>query len=170
MKHTITAFAVAFGLAVTPALAQSQMGAGSKDEKKAVQQERKADQQERKADQKGTATGSTSTAQPTGSTQPSSTGSTQPSAASTGSTQPSGSGLPSLVTVNLEKVRAEIANNAKIDISKVPVTAQVPVNAAANICGVSVNALGGMQGSGGSPTCTATNSSAAMQFVQNQIK
>ena len=154
MSSSFVAIAVALGLIASPAFAQSQNSV-----------DKKATHESEKATKKSSKSGTSS--------QPNSTASTQPTAGGAGtSSQPSGSGttLPSLVTVNLEKVRADIASKARVEISKVPITAQVPVSAAANVCGIDVNALGGLQGSGSQPTCTATNSAAAYQVVQNQMK
>jgi hypothetical protein len=57
-----------------------------------------------------------------------------------------------------------------VDVSQIPVTVQVPVGVAANVCGVAANVLG-QQAAGGSGTCTATTTSTALdQVVQQQIK
>jgi hypothetical protein len=75
------------------------------------------------------------------------------------------------VTVNLNDVRIDIARNLNLDASRVPVTIQLPVTAAANVCGLDVNALTmSSQQQGGNPTCNATNSTMAFQYVQNQIR
>ena len=75
-----------------------------------------------------------------------------------------------LVNVNLGDVRPEIAKNLNVDVSQIPVTVQVPVGVAATVCGVAANVLGQQGGQGGS-TCTAKNTSTALnQAVQNQQK
>jgi hypothetical protein len=76
-----------------------------------------------------------------------------------------------LVDVNLNNVRLDIAKNLNIDASKVPVTVQLPVTAAANVCGVDVNALTAQkQQGGGTPNCTANNANQATQAVQTSIR
>jgi len=75
-----------------------------------------------------------------------------------------------LVNVSLGDVRPEIAKNLNVDVSQIPVTVHVPVGVAANVCGVAANVLGQQGGQGGS-TCTAKNTSTALnQAVQNQQK
>jgi hypothetical protein len=114
----------------------------------------------------GTSTGAVS-----GSTPGMTGGMQQPS----GSTrQPAGSMQQQngLVAVNLTDVRIDIARNLNLDASKVPVTIQLPVTAAANVCGVEVNALAlqGRQQGSATPSCTANNSNLASQYVQNAIR
>ena len=43
-----------------------------------------------------------------------------------------------LVNVNLSNIRLEIAKDINVDVSNIPVTIQVPVDVAANVCGVSL--------------------------------
>ena len=75
-----------------------------------------------------------------------------------------------LVNVSLGDVRPEIAKNINVDVSQIPVTVQVPVGVAANVCGVDANVLA-QQGQGGTAACTAKNTSTALnQVVQNQSK
>jgi hypothetical protein len=80
----------------------------------------------------------------------------------------SGNGL---VAVNVQDV--SILNNflnhdqiAALNNLSVPVTVQVPVGVAANVCGVSAAVLG--KSGGGSPTCDAKSGSKAL--AQNVIR
>ena len=79
-----------------------------------------------------------------------------------------GSGL---VVVNIGNISPEIAKNINVDVSQIPVTVQVPVGVAATVCGVDANVLA-QQRKGDSPvTCTAQNTSTALnQVVQRQLK
>ncbi|HEY8433414.1 MAG TPA: hypothetical protein VIK68_02250 [Sphingomicrobium sp.] len=79
----------------------------------------------------------------------------------------SGNGL---VAVNIQDV--SILNNflnkdqiAALNNVSAPITVQVPVGIAANVCGVSAAVLG--KSGGGSPTCTAKSGSRAL--AQNVI-
>ncbi|PSK86834.1 hypothetical protein CLV79_104269 [Limimaricola soesokkakensis] len=78
-----------------------------------------------------------------------------------------GQQLPGLVSVNLENIRAEIAKDLDIDLQNVPITIQLPVAVAANVCGVDVGALGGGQLGSDTPECSATNTTIATQYVTN---
>ena len=51
------------------------------------------------------------------------------------------SSVPSLVNVNLSNVLNNLALDLKIDKANIPINAQIPINIAANICGVSINVL-----------------------------
>lgn len=76
-----------------------------------------------------------------------------------------------LVDVNLNNVKVDVAKNLNIDASKIPVTVQLPVTAAANVCGVDVNALAAQkQQGGGTPTCMANNANDATQAVQTSVQ
>ena len=76
-----------------------------------------------------------------------------------------------LANVNLNNIRVEIARNLNVDVNRVPLSIMLPVTAAANVCGIDVNALTmSSQQQGGNPTCNATNSNMAFQYVQNQIQ
>ena len=46
------------------------------------------------------------------------------------------SSVPSLVNVNLSNVLNDLALDLKIDKANIPITAQIPITIAANICGV----------------------------------
>lgn len=78
-------------------------------------------------------------------------------------------GLGELIAVNLSDIRAEIAKNVNLDFEKVPITINLPINIAANVCGTSVNALS-VQVQQGNNNCTATNVSVASQAVQNTVQ
>lgn len=74
-----------------------------------------------------------------------------------------------LVNVDVSNVANNIAQNINVDVSQIPVTVQVPVGIAANVCGVNANVLA-RQGVGAAQ-CTATSTSTALnQLVQRQIK
>ncbi len=74
-----------------------------------------------------------------------------------------------LVNVDISNVANNIAQNINVDVSQIPVTVQVPVGVAANVCGVNANVLA--QQGAGLANCTATSTSTALnQIVQRQIK
>lgn len=78
-------------------------------------------------------------------------------------------GIPALVNVNLQNVLNDLSVAIKVDKANIPVNAQVPIDVAANVCGVSVSALSASIASG-TATCTAkTTSPALTQSVQQQI-
>lgn len=80
--------------------------------------------------------------------------------------QPKQSGL---VNVDLSNLRADIAKDINVNASQIPVTAQVPVDVAATVCGIDVNALA-RQAVGATPTCQAKNKSQALNDVlQRQL-
>ena len=89
---------------------------------------------------------------------------------STGSgTSSGGSSIPTLVSVNLQNVLNDLSVSLKVDRNSIPVTAQVPIDVAASVCGVSVDALAASVASG-SAKCTATTTSAQLtQVIQQQI-
>ena len=81
-----------------------------------------------------------------------------------------GTTVSNLINVNLSNIAAEIAKNVNIDLSRVPITIQLPITVAANICGVDVNLLSA-QVNTGSNTCTATTTSPQLeQEVVNTIQ
>lgn len=85
-----------------------------------------------------------------------------------GQSQSMGAQASSMVSVDLSKVAPSIATNIKVDASAVPLSVQVPVGVAANVCGVSASTLA--QQSGGA-ACQATSTNAALdQVVQKQMK
>ena len=82
---------------------------------------------------------------------------------------PGTGGIPALVNVNLQNVLNDLSVAIKVDRANIPVNAQVPVDVAANVCGVSVSALSASIASG-TASCTAkTTSPALTQAVQQQI-
>lgn len=73
-----------------------------------------------------------------------------------------------LVKVNLRNVLNHLAVDLKIDKANVPVTIQLPVQVAANVCGVSVNVLS--VSTGGKAQCTAKSAPMELtQAVQQQM-
>lgn len=101
-----------------------------------------------------------------GSTTGASTGTTT---GSTGGSSGSGTSIPTLVNVNLQNVLNNLSVDLKVNRDNIPVTAQVPIDVAANVCGVSVSALAASIASG-QAGCTATTTSPQLtQAVQQQI-
>ena len=81
----------------------------------------------------------------------------------------SGTSIPTLVSVNLQNVLNNLSVELNVNRNNIPVTAQVPIDVAASVCGVSVSALAASIASG-QATCTATTTSAQLsQAVQQQI-
>jgi hypothetical protein len=96
-------------------------------------------------------------------------GSTTGTGTGTGAGTGSGSSLPALVNVNLENVLNDLSVAIKVDRANIPVNAQVPIEVAANVCGVSVAALAASIASG-QAGCTATTMSPQLtQAVQQQV-
>ena len=120
----------------------------------------------------GTTTGSTTdtgatTGTSTGTTTGTSTGTT--TGTSTGTTGGTSSSVPTLVSVNLQNVLNNLSVALKVDQANIPVNAQIPVDVAANVCGVSVNVLAASVASGHG-SCTATTTSPSLiQYVQQQL-
>lgn len=80
-----------------------------------------------------------------------------------------GTGIPALVSVNLQNVLNNLSVELNVNRNNIPVTAQVPIDVAASVCGVSVSALAASVASG-TASCTATTTSAQLtQLVQQQI-
>jgi len=101
-----------------------------------------------------------------GSTSGTSTGTTT---GSTGGSSGSGTSIPTLVSVNLQNVLNNLSVDLKVNRDNIPVTAQVPIDVAANVCGVSVSALAASIASG-QAGCTATTTTPQLtQAVQQQI-
>jgi hypothetical protein len=95
---------------------------------------------------------------------------TSSGSATTGSSGGSDTGttIPALVNVNLENVLNDLSVKLKIDRANIPVNAQIPVDVAANVCGVSVSVLS--VSTGGQASCTAkTATPELVQTVQQQI-
>ena len=81
----------------------------------------------------------------------------------------SGTSIPALVSVNLQNVLNNLSVELNVNRNNIPVTAQVPIDVAASVCGVSVSALAASVASG-TASCTATTTSAQLtQAVQQQI-
>jgi hypothetical protein len=77
--------------------------------------------------------------------------------------------LDGLVNVNIQDVLQDIAVDLNIEETNIPVTLQVPILVAANVCDVSVNVLS-LQNDGGDATCTAvTGSQELTQIVQQEM-
>jgi hypothetical protein len=84
-------------------------------------------------------------------------------------TGPGTGGIPALVNVNLQNVLNDLSVAIKVDRANIPVNAQVPIDVAANVCGVSVSALSASIASG-TASCTAKTTSPALnQAVQQQV-
>jgi hypothetical protein len=98
-------------------------------------------------------------------------GGTTGTSGTTGTTGSAGTGttVPSLVNVNLQNVLNNLSVALKVDRANIPVNAQVPIDVAANVCGVSVNVLAASVASG-QASCTATTTSPTLiQSVQQQL-
>ena len=91
------------------------------------------------------------------------------SAAPTSASSGSAGSIPTLVNVNLQNVLNDLSVAIKVDKANIPVNAQVPIDVAANVCGVSVSALAASIASG-QAGCTATTTSPQLsQAVQQQV-
>ena len=115
----------------------------------------------------GTSGGSTtaSTGGTGGTTGGAATGTGSNTSTRTGGGTPS---IPSLVTVDLRNVLNDLAVKLNLDRANVPVTAQIPIQLAANVCGVSVNVLS--VSTGGQANCTAKSAPQELaQTVQQQM-
>src|SRR4051812_16769375 len=78
------------------------------------------------------------------------------------------SGVPSLVNVDLSNGLNNLAVQLHLDRANVPINAQIPINIAANVCGVSINILS--VSNGGHANCTAQTAPAELaQVVQQQM-
>ena len=85
------------------------------------------------------------------------------------STGGGGTSVPTLVSVNLTKVLNDLSVSLKVNRDNIPVNAQVPIDVAASVCGVSVSALAA-SAANGHATCTATTTTPQLtQAVQQQI-
>lgn len=114
----------------------------------------------------GTTAGTTDTGT-TGAT--TDTGTTTGTTTGTGTTGGTGTSVPALVNVNLQNVLNNLSVALKVDQANIPVNAQIPVDVAANVCGVSVNVLAASVASGHG-SCTATTTSPTLiQYVQQQL-
>ena len=80
-----------------------------------------------------------------------------------------GTSIPTLVNVNLKNILNDLSVSLQVNRDNIPVTAQVPINVAATVCGVSVDALAAAIANG-QAGCTATTTTPALtQAVQQQI-
>jgi hypothetical protein len=78
------------------------------------------------------------------------------------------SGVPSLVNVDLSNVLNNLAVQLHLDRANVPINAQIPINLAVNVCGVSINVLSASKGA--PANCTAHTAPAELaQVVQQQM-
>ena len=87
----------------------------------------------------------------------------------TGGSAGSGGGIPSLVNVNLENVLNNLSVQLSVDRANIPVNAQVPIDVAANVCGVSVSALSASIANGQASCSAVTTSPQLVQSVQQQV-
>ena len=96
-------------------------------------------------------------------------GTPAPATGGTGGTTGSGTSVPTLVSVNLQNVLNNLSVSLNVNRNNIPVTAQVPIDVAASVCGVSVTALAA-SAANGHATCTATTTTPQLtQAVQQQI-
>src|SRR3954453_22364923 len=112
----------------------------------------------------GTSTGGTS-AGGTGTSAGNPTG----ASGGTGGTAGTGTSIPTLVNVNLQNVLNDLSVAVKVDRANIPVNAQVPIDVAANVCGVSVSALAASIASGQADHTVKTTDARLPQAVQQQV-
>ncbi|MES2119810.1 MAG: hypothetical protein V4513_04450 [Pseudomonadota bacterium] len=80
-----------------------------------------------------------------------------------------GTSIPTLVNVNLQNVLNDLSVSLQVNRNNIPVNAMVPIDVAANVCGVSVSALAASIANG-QAGCTATTTTPQLtQAVQQQI-
>jgi len=80
-----------------------------------------------------------------------------------------GSSVPALISVNLQNVLNDLSVSLQVNRNNIPVNAQVPINVAATVCGVSVDVLAA-SAANGHGSCTATTTTPQLtQAVQQQI-
>jgi hypothetical protein len=80
-----------------------------------------------------------------------------------------GTSIPTLVNVNLQNVLNDLSVSLQVNRDNIPVNAQVPIDVAANVCGVSVDALAAAIANG-QAGCTATTTTPQLtQAIQQQI-
>jgi hypothetical protein len=77
--------------------------------------------------------------------------------------------VPTLVSVNLQNVLNNLSVSLKVNQNNIPVTAQVPIDVAANVCGVSVSALAASIANGHGSCTARTVTPQLTQAVQQQI-
>jgi hypothetical protein len=87
----------------------------------------------------------------------------------TGTGTGGGTSIPTLVNVNLQNVLNDLSVSLNVNRDNIPVNAQVPINVAATVCGVSVDALAAAIANG-QAGCTATTTTPQLtQAIQQQI-
>jgi hypothetical protein len=74
-----------------------------------------------------------------------------------------------LVNVNLNDVKIDIAKNLNVNVSQIPVTIQVPVAVAANVCGVAVDVLTSQATKGGAKCDAKSTNDDLNKIVQTQL-
>jgi hypothetical protein len=96
-------------------------------------------------------------------------GTSAPASGGAAGTTGGGTSIPTLVSVNLQNVLNNLSVSLQVNRDNIPVTAQVPIDVAASVCGVSVSALAA-SAANGRATCTATTTTPQLtQAVQQQI-
>ena len=104
-----------------------------------------------------------------GTTVPADTGTSGGTTTGTTTGTTGGTTVPNLVNVSLRNVLNNLSVALHVEQANIPVNAQVPIDVAANVCGVSVNVLAASVASG-KGSCTATTSSPTLvQYVQQQL-
>jgi hypothetical protein len=74
-----------------------------------------------------------------------------------------------LVNVNIQDVLQDIAVDLNVSDTNIPVTLQVPISLAANVCDVSVNVLSAQVASGDASCAAVTGSQELTQIVQQEM-
>jgi hypothetical protein len=89
-------------------------------------------------------------------------------AAVVGYSLPSSAQQAGLVNVDLRNARIlnNIANHLNVNVSNIPITVQVPIDVAANVCAVSVDILSQSAANRGANCYAQTTSHALVQQVQ----
>jgi hypothetical protein len=73
-----------------------------------------------------------------------------------------------LVNVNLSDIQLDIARDLDVNVSQIPITVQVPVGVAANVCNVSAAVLA-RQDAAAAPCDAESTSTALNSAVQRQL-
>jgi len=104
-----------------------------------------------------------------GTSAPAETGTTGGTTGGTTSGTTGATTVPNLVNVSLRNVLNNLSVTLHVEQANIPVNAQVPIDVAASVCGVSVSALAASIASG-QAGCTATTTTPQLtQAVQQQI-
>ena len=74
-----------------------------------------------------------------------------------------------LVAVNISNVANNIARDLSVGVDQIPVTVQVPIGVAANVCNVQANLLATDNDAEGAECDAETTSQALNQIVQRQM-